>query len=128
GDLNPTVARRREEAALLPHRRRGRALPARRPLHRAHRQLQPDATQGQRRAHQARRRPRAPLAVRRRAADRSRRPLPGRSRGARARPAQQPEQGRARREGQGARRGAGDPRRRAGGGRGGRRRGGSRCL
>ncbi len=43
GPENPPRPRRRQEAPVLPHRHRRQPQPARRPLHRACRQLQPDA-------------------------------------------------------------------------------------
>ena len=55
-----------QEAPLLPHRRRRRALAARRPLHRARRRVEPDAAQGRRgQARDARRGTRQALARRR---------------------------------------------------------------
>jgi hypothetical protein len=68
--------RRRQEAPVLSDRRRRQPLAPRRPLHRARRQLQPAAGQGQPGPHQAERRKHPGLAVQGRAADRPRGPLP----------------------------------------------------
>ena len=56
------IARRRQEAALLPHRRRRQPRAARRPLHREGRHLQSAAGEGFARAREARRRPHLALA------------------------------------------------------------------
>ena len=107
GTENPSRPCGLQETALLPHRHRRRAQPARRPLHRAGRFLEPDAAEG-RRTHHAEGRAHQALARCRRAADRPRRTFPRCRRLPEARSAQQPDQGAARQEGAGAHRRAED--------------------
>jgi signal recognition particle subunit SRP54 len=103
GTENSSGPRRLQEASLLPRCRCRRAQPARRPLHRASGLLEPDAGQGRRHPRQPQPGAHPALARQRRAADRPRRPLHGRSRHDHPRRPQQPEQGQAGQEGAGTR-------------------------
>ena len=101
---DPPCPRRRQEAPVLPHRHRRRALSARRPLHRDRRHLRTDAAQGRREARRCSNVERIQhwLSVGAQPTDRVLRFLDAAGLAKRA-AAQQPGEGRARQEGAGAR-------------------------